>query len=1341
MKILSFVLMAAGVLAAPVFATPIEFEDTSEKLGFTRGTESWGIAWGNLNNDAYPDLFNSGHRDFPRVYQNTGTGDFDDIAGVYDIGLDGHWFNNIQADHHGATWGDFDNDGDDDILVGDTSELFTNHADSGGLFTVSTVATNQQWGVFSNLDDDRELESDRTCGGVRGGQYLLFFDIDNDGDTDNICGREGSFPFSVNLIDDNGVRQDGSNLVPEVGLANDAAIADFNNDLRTDIVVTRGSVRPNDARKINDNRIDSWLRSNGRAFTFSATGAITVKVDGDSGGVFRQADVLELNASNNTTGSARDVFFKFDDALQHWMVEYRGSSQIYLRIIAENSISEPSFLPGSLSTGDLPIGASLGVNSATGFEWRNGGTGLSQAKSCVSVVAADFDNDMDVDIYMACRSGVANLENRYFDNQGDGTFDEIFNHGGEGPVGAGIDFGSADSVITADYDLDGFMDLAVTNGLLFYPVSLGGPDTLIRNKGNDNNWVHLDLIGTISPRAAIGAKVYVTAGGVTQLREQSGGYHRWSQNHSRIHVGLADNAVIDEIRIEWPSGETDTFTNVLANQLYGVTENGSIELVNLDSAGPVTIEPDEECGAPQYASTLGPALLIWRVCGTDNWRIRARSGLARLTEDRDLVLSGSLEGTNGNFGAVVGLNAESTDTLNSISSSILEFDLTVQGDFAPNKGINFNTNGQTNTCLSLDETSLREFETVYLGNTGKRIELPFDLSTLQSGCDPDSDGDGINNSVDTDDDDDGVLDINDAFPLNAIESLDSDGDGVGDNADAFPNDATETVDSDGDGIGDNSDLTPNGVDPALEDSDGDGVIDTNDAFPNDASETVDSDNDGVGDNRDVFPNDPSETADSDNDGFGDNSDIDPNDPANGFNLGFPAIDFGRIDGFTSNLVIYEEIAYENLTTETVLLDIGDMNFYAIRNVSPVTPFIVKINGDNDFEVLSIGDSRTGYALGENVISYSDAGNTTLEIEPGMKIGIGFLDANPDGTGGDAGSAIAYNFAGAGAEIWYTGGFNPGNSGSVAVGQAPVAGDRLFTNFRRTYAFNIDFNLRSSNAPVSTDNSCFEPSIDRAVDRGVFLWRDCPRNEWHLRLTAGSAPDGASAAGRLTSDNNLVGVTEVSVEDNDLLDNTTDPQVIDFGLRAFGAAQDGFDFINIGTDTCLVIEDSNTTVFLGQDRVPVTSPFNLNTLSACTLPVEPEQCGEPTFDRDTEPGLFLWQDCDVAGGDNIWNMIISGGGLEFAPYSGVLTSTNPITTNGGSLLEANDTFDLAPDNLALGFILNVAGRALDAGSFSVSDNGQACFQLQEAPFGAALYVGRNRQLIDGPFNLEDLGVCQ
>ncbi len=51
------------------------------------------------------------------------------------------------------------------------------------------------------------------------------------------------------------------------------------------------------------------------------------------------------------------------------------------------------------------------------------------------------------------------------------------------------------------------------------------------------------------------------------MREQSGPYHRWSQDHQRLHFGLGDDATVD-IRIDWPSGATQFFEDVAAGQLY-----------------------------------------------------------------------------------------------------------------------------------------------------------------------------------------------------------------------------------------------------------------------------------------------------------------------------------------------------------------------------------------------------------------------------------------------------------------------------------------------------------------------------------------------------------------------------------------------------------------------------------------------------------------------------------------------------------------------------------------------------------------------------------------------------
>ena len=139
--------------------------------------------------------------------------------------------------------------------------------------------------------------------------------------------------------------------------------------------------------------------------------------------------------------------------------------------------------------------------------------------------------------------------------------------------------GIAESVAMADIDVDGFLDLLVTNGLNMRPLRYGGEDRLFRNEGNANHWVQFDLVGTVSNRDAMGAKVVATAGGIAQYREQNGGYHRWSQNHKRVHFGLADHAQLDEVTITWPSGLVETYTNLAADTLYTVTEGEGLQAV------------------------------------------------------------------------------------------------------------------------------------------------------------------------------------------------------------------------------------------------------------------------------------------------------------------------------------------------------------------------------------------------------------------------------------------------------------------------------------------------------------------------------------------------------------------------------------------------------------------------------------------------------------------------------------------------------------------------------------------------------------------------------------------
>ena len=71
----------------------------------------------------------------------------------------------------------------------------------------------------------------------------------------------------------------------------------------------------------------------------------------------------------------------------------------------------------------------------------------------------------------------------------------------------------------------------------------------------------------------MGSQVYVKSGTVTQYREQNGGYHRWSQNFQRVHVGLAGHASAS-VTVRWPNGATVTYGSLAANRLYRLRQDG-----------------------------------------------------------------------------------------------------------------------------------------------------------------------------------------------------------------------------------------------------------------------------------------------------------------------------------------------------------------------------------------------------------------------------------------------------------------------------------------------------------------------------------------------------------------------------------------------------------------------------------------------------------------------------------------------------------------------------------------------------------------------------------------------
>ena len=89
-------------------------------------------------------------------------------------------------------------------------------------------------------------------------------------------------------------------------------------------------------------------------------------------------------------------------------------------------------------------------------------------------------------------------------------------------------------------------------------------------------------MGVYSNRDGVGAQLHLTAGGVTQLREQNGGIHYRGQNHQRVHFGLGDNTMVDELRIRWPNGYIQTIEDIPADQIFEVIETNVVDVPDQD---------------------------------------------------------------------------------------------------------------------------------------------------------------------------------------------------------------------------------------------------------------------------------------------------------------------------------------------------------------------------------------------------------------------------------------------------------------------------------------------------------------------------------------------------------------------------------------------------------------------------------------------------------------------------------------------------------------------------------------------------------------------------------------
>ena len=203
----------------------------------------------------------------------------------------------------------------------------------------------------------------------------------------------------------------------------------------------------------------------------------------------------------------------------------------------------------------------------------------------------------------------------------------------------------------ADYDHDGDVDVFVVNH--------GGPGVLLRNDGgNRNHWLEVQLEGTKSNRQGMGAKVRVVATGATQVRQVGVQSPYLSQNSLVELFGLGQRSMADTIDVTWPSGARDIVAGVAANQRIRIVEG---QPTSTHSGPAAAAHPTNEAAPIAERDRIQRFWAFYRQATAE--RIRRETGAAAESYARALELNpdhedvlyylGSLRMDSGDFEGAV----------------------------------------------------------------------------------------------------------------------------------------------------------------------------------------------------------------------------------------------------------------------------------------------------------------------------------------------------------------------------------------------------------------------------------------------------------------------------------------------------------------------------------------------------------------------------------------------------------------------------------------------------------------------------------------------------------------
>jgi len=449
-----------------------------------------------------------------------------------------------------VAWGDYDNDGDEDLFlaIDGLNKLMRN--DGSDVFTDVTVAVGLTDSAFStgcafaDLDNDGDLDLFVVTSSGGGELDLLYENL----------GAASSYTFQSILGANSGITVTSS--------VRGMAFLDYNRDGLLDIYINTNS---NDIvyKNIGNLQFQEVSAAIGvSSANGTEVGAVPTDINNDGWiDIFtgnRSSDLNKLFL-NDGTGNFSDITvaagidevglgmgvlsFDYDNDLDmdlYWTTWPGTTEPLQPNALYQNQ-GNNTFLDKATATGTL---------DETGWG--------------ISCNAGDIDNDRYEDFFISNGFSDTSSKSILYRNINGTSFEDITD-----AILGDLTY-DARGVAFADYDNDGDLDICLT-GSTNEDTRLWRNDTT-----NSNNWVTLKLEGgSTSNKSAIGARIEVTAGGITTVKEVSGGAGRGSFNSLPVEFGLESATTISNVKIVWPNGIIENFDTVIINQINAISEGSS----------------------------------------------------------------------------------------------------------------------------------------------------------------------------------------------------------------------------------------------------------------------------------------------------------------------------------------------------------------------------------------------------------------------------------------------------------------------------------------------------------------------------------------------------------------------------------------------------------------------------------------------------------------------------------------------------------------------------------------------------------------------------------------------